>query len=71
MWTRRVSKNISKTKKQDHFSYFFIHIKLNAIRHFCPPDKLITVCNAVSPVIPKRPNSARYCSTVRPKRKTY
>lgn len=48
------------------FPYFFIHIKLKATRHFCPPDKLITFCMAVSPVIPNRPSSVRYCSVVLP-----
>jgi hypothetical protein len=40
-----------------------MHILAKATRDFCPPDKLATVCKAISPVIPKLPNWRRYSST--------
>jgi hypothetical protein len=40
-----------------------MHILAKATRDFWPPDKLATVCKAMSPVIPKLPNWRRYSST--------
>lgn len=46
-----------------------MHMRAKATRDFCPPDRLPTVCKAISPDTPKLPNCLRYSSTGLPEHK--